>query len=163
EIINNGDTVRLHLSAPVAADFRDRHLLEATTGLSPVSPTALKAGGTGLHDGVPSDAGAGPYKLTEYVPGQKISLRKWDGDWNPAGQKLGGVDFINVSAGAPALTALTSGAVDMILPSGADAKALTAQGFDVEAFVSPLNTDWLTFCTTQPPIDKLEVRQAIAY
>jgi ABC-type transport system substrate-binding protein len=157
------DGVRLRLKSPVAGDFRDRYLFEAASGLSPVSPTAVKAMGDGIRNGVPANAGAGPYKLTEYIPGQKISLRKWDGYWDPGSVKLGGVDFIQVSAGAPTITALTSGTVDLIQPAGADAKGVAAQGFDVKAYVSNINTDWMTFCTTQPPMDKLAVRQAIAY
>ncbi len=162
EIIN-GDTVRLRLKSPVAGDFRDRYLFEATSGLSPVSPTAVAKAGAGLRNGVPSDAGAGPYKLTEYVSGQKISLRKWDGYWNPSGQKLGGVDLIEVAPGAATTTALTSGTVDLIYPAGADAKAILAQGFNVDSYISSINTDWLTFCPTQPYVDKLPVRQAIAH
>ncbi len=157
------DVVRLRLKSPVAGDFRDRYLYEATSGLSPVSPTAVAKAGAGLRTGVPSDAGAGPYKLTEYVAGQKISLRKWDGYWDPDSVKLGGVDIIQVSPGAATVTALASGTVDWIAAAGADAKGIQAQGFNVDSYVVGTNAEWITFCGTSAPVDKLAVRQAMEY
>ena len=58
--------------------------------------------------------GAGPYVLKSYQQGSSIILGKKPKYWNSAAYPLGGVDFVQVTQGPQAATALTSGAVDMI-------------------------------------------------
>lgn len=58
--------------------------------------------------------GAGPYTLKSYQPGSSIDLVKNPKYWNSAAYPLPAVDFVEVSTGPQAVSAITSGAVDMI-------------------------------------------------
>ena len=58
--------------------------------------------------------GSGPYVLKSYRQGSSIVLAKNPKYWDSKAYPLGGVDFIQVTQGPEAVTALTSGAVDMI-------------------------------------------------
>ena len=57
--------------------------------------------------------GAGPYMLDNYSTG-KMVLKKNPNFYDPKAQKLAGVEFVNMSNGQPAVSALQSNQVDLI-------------------------------------------------
>ena len=74
--------VRVNLNAPLAADYRDRYLKEACSALGVVSPAALEASGGEINVGdVP--VGAGPFTWENYVPDQRVELRRYEDYWAP--------------------------------------------------------------------------------
>ncbi len=149
--------VRVHLSAPQAAGWMLRFLRDATP-LGVSSPAALQAQGATYDRPV----GAGPYKLVEYDPNQKVILEKFDGYWDAASYKIKRIEIINTDAGAPQVTALASKTVDMAIVTPATAAAAEQQGFTVQE--TPQNgAAFLRFCTSKPPFDTPEAREAVAF
>jgi peptide/nickel transport system substrate-binding protein len=58
--------------------------------------------------------GSGPFTLKSYQPGSSIDLVKNPKYWDSSAYPLSGVDFVEVTNGPQAVSAITSGAVDMI-------------------------------------------------
>ena len=153
------DVVRIHLNTPVMANvFAD---LKDWEGFI-VSPTAVQKAGDAYAK---QPVGAGPYRLKEFVPEERISLRKYRGFWERSGWKLAGIDFSQVAQGPPAVTALRAEQVDMVLATDqAMVDALRGQpGITVSSAPSNASVQVFAMCVTTPPFDKLEVRQAISY
>jgi peptide/nickel transport system substrate-binding protein len=100
----NPDTLVVQLNRPTAGDF-----LWAMTYIDgmvyPASSIATAA---------TKPIGAGPFTLKSYQPGSSIDLVKNPTYWDSAAYPLGGVDFVEVGTGPQAVSAITSGAVDMI-------------------------------------------------
>jgi peptide/nickel transport system substrate-binding protein len=98
------DTLVVQLNRPTAGDF-----LWAMTYIDgmvyPASTIATAA---------TSPIGAGPFMLKSYQPGSSIELVKNPKYWDSAAYPLGAVDFVEVGTGPQAVSAITSGAVDMI-------------------------------------------------
>lgn len=127
-----------------------------------VSPTAVKAAGNSLAFSA-APVGAGMYKVQgQWFPRESMSVRAWDGYWDKAAAKLGGIDFTEVAMAAQ-LNALRAGEVDMGSYQGADADSIKGQGnLRLTVGYTPL-IKGLVINITQAPFDKLELRQAIAY
>jgi peptide/nickel transport system substrate-binding protein len=144
------------LKTPIAgAYYRLMRLAET----SPVSPTAVRAGG----DFNAAPVGAGPFKLTQFQAGQTIKFVKNDKYWNAKNVKLAGIEYINVGPQA-VTTALRSGTVDFV--NLAAAQLASVQGVaDWDIVVKPSNGVQLVgfFCKSRPPFDNLKVRQAFNY
>ncbi len=98
------DTLVVNLSRPTAGDF-----LWASTYIDgmvyPPSSFATAA---------KTPVGSGPYTLKSYQPGSSIELVKNPKYWNSKAYPLSAVNFVQVSPGPQAVSAITSGAVDMI-------------------------------------------------
>lgn len=156
-------TVRVHLSAPVAGDWRDRLLFSSQAGIGIVSPTAVQAAEAAGRAFDDSPIGAGPYKFVEFQPGQRVVLERWDGYWNPDAQNVARIEFIHTQPGAPRVTALAGGAADLAVVTAADVNSLEAQGIEIEQFPPVFRTTWYQFCVSRPPFDSLEARQAVAH
>jgi peptide/nickel transport system substrate-binding protein len=98
------DTAIVQLSKPTAGDF-----LWAMTYIDGMvyPPSTIKTAAT-------APIGAGPFTLKSYQPGSSILLVKNPKYWDSAAYPLGAVDFTEVTNGPQAVSAITSGAVDMI-------------------------------------------------
>lgn len=96
-------TLQINLNRPTAGDF-----MWAMTYIdgSVMDPSSI---GSTLHP-----IGAGPFMLKSYSQGSYIDLVKNPHYFDPKAYPLGGIDFIEVGTGPPSVSALTSGAVDMI-------------------------------------------------
>jgi peptide/nickel transport system substrate-binding protein len=96
-------TLQINLNRPTAGDF-----MWAMTFIdgSVMDPPSI---GSSLHP-----IGAGPFMLEGYSQGSYIDLVKNPHYFDPKAYPLAGVDFIEVGTGPPSVSALTSGAVDMI-------------------------------------------------
>ncbi len=100
----NPDTLVVQLNRPTAGDF-----LWAMTYIDGMVYPA-----SSIADAATKPIGAGPFTLKSYQPGSSIDLVKNPTYWDSAAYPLGGVDFVEVGTGPQTVSAITSGAVDMI-------------------------------------------------
>jgi peptide/nickel transport system substrate-binding protein len=100
----NPDTLVIQLNRPTAGDF-----LWAMTYIDGMVYPA-----SSIADAATKPIGAGPFTLKSYQPGSSIDLVKNPKYWDSAAYPLGAVDFVEVGTGPQAVSAITSGAVDMI-------------------------------------------------
>jgi ABC-type transport system substrate-binding protein len=117
---------------------------------------------SGLNSASTHPVGAGPFQFSSFAPGSKLSIRTYPGYFQKDRYKIGGFDFIQVSTGPPAVTALRSGAVDLIrfeAESYAGLKADSKVGVAVQNTGAYLQ---LQFRFT-PPFDNIKVRQAVLH
>jgi ABC-type transport system substrate-binding protein len=99
------NTLVVTLNRPTAGDF-----LWALTYIDGMIEDPSTIGTTASTEPV----GSGPYMLKSYQQGSSIDLVKNPHYYDPSAYKLGGVNFVQVGTGPQAVTALTSGAVDMV-------------------------------------------------
>ena len=152
-------TVELQLAQPTPLSVLQ--LLADRPGMM-ASPEAVRdAGDSTAFSEAP--VGAGMYAVDgEWFPRESMSVRAWDGYWDPDAQMLGGVDFTEVEPDAK-VNALLSGSVDVASVGGADVGALEDDA-DVALSVGPASIGrGLTVNPTLEPLDDLRVRQAIAH
>jgi peptide/nickel transport system substrate-binding protein len=108
--------------------------------------------------------GTGPFKLESWTPGDRLVMARNDNYWNKDGiAKLDKVIFRPIADGPARRQALESGGIDgydLVEPS--DLEPLKSKGFQIierPAF----NVGYMGFQSDKPPLDKKEVRQAIAH
>jgi peptide/nickel transport system substrate-binding protein len=124
------------------------------------SPKALDAG----VDLEQQPVGAGPYVLERYVPGSIFTLRKNADFFDADAWPLGGIDFVNVTAGVASVNAIRAGDVDIATIPAADGKQLEGDNsFRVETTRSDFGFQFLAFCTDRPPFQDERVRKAIQH
>lgn len=58
--------------------------------------------------------GAGPFEFVSYSDDSQLDLRRDPTYWDTSAYRIGGVDFVQVGAGAPSVLALRSGSVDFV-------------------------------------------------
>ncbi len=97
-------TLVVTLNRPTAGDF--------LWALSYIDGMVMDPSSIGTASTQP--VGSGPYMLKSYSQGSTIDLVRNPHYYDPSAYKLGGVDFVQVGTGPQAVTALTSGAVDMV-------------------------------------------------
>lgn len=119
-------TIRLTLSQPFS-DFLS-YLADKQQPSAIISPTAIKKyGNKGIAQHL---VGAGPFKVVEQVPGEKVVLERFDGYW---GKKpyLDRVIIRPIPDPASRVLALQTGEVDVITIPPPDSKdQLIKQGFN---------------------------------
>ena len=146
-------TVQAHLGQPLASDFETSLAGEAGAIQSPKQiaedPGSIET----------KPVGAGPYKLTAFQPQQLISFRKNADFWDAAKWKLGGVDVVNTSAGAPMANGLVAGTTDMVSQVPVTSMDSLKGNFGTHVITS--NIVDMMLCPTKPPLDNEAVRQAI--
>jgi ABC-type transport system substrate-binding protein len=155
----DGSTVELQLAEPTPLAVLQ--LLADRPGMM-ASPEAVRAaGGSTAFSEAP--VGAGMYQVEgEWFPRESMSVRVWDGYWDPDAQTLGGIDFTEVEPDAK-VNALLSGSVDVASVGGTDVSALEGEP-DVALSVGPATIGrGLTVNPTLEPFDDVRVRQAIAH
>jgi len=153
------DEVTIKLKAPFAA-FTS---VLAFSGICPVSPKAYQIG-TGKFNPT-TFVGTGPYKLVEFTP-TSIRLAPFENYWGekPANK---GIDFQVLTSSANLYNTFQTGAVDIAYQTF-DPDQITslqqkaaASGWQVlEAKGNVIS--YMVLNTKQKPLDKVEVRQAIA-
>jgi peptide/nickel transport system substrate-binding protein len=157
------DTVALHLAEPFAPMLDS--LSQVYLGIA--SPAALET--WGAQDYQFHQVGSGPFRFTEYVPDDHVTLtRSEDYRWAPPtylrpSASLAGVEFqFFVDVPTRAL-ALESGRVDLIgeIPAH-DAQRLVDSGdFRLYPVAIPGQPMQVLFHLTVPPTDDPRVRQAL--
>jgi len=147
------ETVTFTLNKPVAGD-----VLWAMTYIDgmQLDPAALPTGTT-----VP--ASSGPFTLTNYQQGSSMTLKANPTYWDKSAYKLGGVQFVQVSPGPQEVSALESGAVDMLPLQPEDYTAVKALP-DV-GIATTQSADYLLMQTrqNQAPFNDPKVRAALEY
>lgn len=149
-------TVRIKLSKPIAADLVANDLQSAVHFGVP-SPSV--AAGTG--DTTP--VGAGPYQLKSYTTG-KMDLSPNAKYYDKAAQKAGGFQIVNVATGAPSVSALQAGTVDLIWNFPPDSVATLENAPGVTVYSAPSEKQFqLSLCPTQGVFANQQARQAIQW
>ncbi|QFG21629.1 ABC transporter substrate-binding protein [Actinomadura sp. WMMB 499] len=109
--------------------------------------------------------GAGPYRLSGFVPGSSVTLAKWDG-YKPAGLPAAKVDQISsqlISDPSAQVAALTGGQVDFAWRLDYSApKALEGTDVHTEHSLGVSMTN-LSIDRSQGPLADKRVRQAISH
>jgi ABC-type transport system substrate-binding protein len=152
-------TVAVHLAEPTPLAVLQ--ILADRPGMM-ASPDAVReAGDSTAFSEAP--VGAGMYAVEgEWFPRESLSVRAWDGYWDPDAQMLGGVDFTEVEPDAK-VNALLSGSVDVASVGGVDVTALEGDP-DVELSIGSATIGrGLTVNPTMVPFDDIRVRQAVAH
>jgi ABC-type transport system substrate-binding protein len=152
-------TVEIRLAEPTPLAVLQ--LLADRPGMM-ASPDAVRAAGdsTAFSD---APVGAGMYAIEgEWFPRESLSVRAWDGYWDPDAQTLGGIDFTEVEPDAK-VNALLSGSVDVASVGGADVSALEDDGDVAVTIGSATIGRGLTVNPTLEPFDDIQVRQAVAH
>ncbi|MBA2461098.1 MAG: ABC transporter substrate-binding protein [Actinobacteria bacterium] len=165
-------TVELHLTKPSSSILGALSL----TAFAIASPKALEEFGadegevdadgifspTGTF-GTEHPIGTGPFKFDSWVRGDRLTMSRYDDYWGEKA-KLDKVIFRPIDDNAARLQALQTGEIqgyDLVEPQ--DIETLESdenlQVLDRPAF----NVAYVGFNQAKPPLDKLEVRQAIAH
>jgi peptide/nickel transport system substrate-binding protein len=149
----NPTTVTFLLNKPVAGD-----VLWAMTYIDGMvmDPASIPTAST-------KPVGSGPFTLTSYQQGSSMVLKANPTYWDKSAYKLGGVDFVQVSAGPQEVSALETGAVDMLAVQPEDyasVKSLPNIGI-----ATTRSADYLLMQTRQnaAPFNDPKVRAALEY
>lgn len=148
-------TFRLIAERP-AAGFLVEMLAKTETLV--VSPAAVEAG----VDLSVAPVGAGPFMVTEFVPGTRIDLMKNPDYWGADEIEIAGIQLVNVPNGPPAVSALQAGEVD-VQTIGQQQLASIGDGFTVTSYKSDSPMNWMPLCKNEEPLSILEVRQALSH
>ncbi|MGB3438852.1 MAG: ABC transporter substrate-binding protein, partial [Actinophytocola sp.] len=153
------DTLAFALKSPLAGLV---DLLGSRLGML-ASPKARAAQGSAFGS---KPVGAGPYRLTEFVPGSSVKLTRWD-DYQEAGAKKGQAAAINVAIitdPSAQVAALTGGQADYgyrLEPTAAQSlqeQPTLKVSTEIGVSIADLNID-----RSQGPLQDVRIRQAISY
>jgi ABC-type transport system substrate-binding protein len=145
-------TLVINLNRPTAGDF-----LWAMTYIDGSVMDGPDIGSS-LHP-----VGAGPFMLQSYSEGSSIDLVKNPKFFDSKAYPLGGVDFIEVATGAPSVSALTSGAVDMVQLSPEDVPAVKHNPNIGIATTQSYDYMLLQMRENRAPFNNPKVRAALEY
>lgn len=156
-VVKSPTVATINLKQPVAGAFRA--MLARGEGMI-VSPTAVKAG----VDLATKPVGGGPFVLDKYDVNSSVVFKK-NPNYVKADQvKIAGIEFVNVAGSAASTNALRAGTVDMITGvDAATAATLNAKPLTTIQLVTGNQYVTLSLCLTQPPLNNLQVRQALNY
>ncbi len=137
------------------------------TYLQPLSPKAVESAGDNYGH---RPVGVGPFRFKEWVPGKKIVFeRNPDFTWGPSftsggPAKLDGIEYIIMSNYDLALVELLDGQVDLMQIQHEDARQVLDSGNLTLANISVSGSGiFIALDMTQPPMDDIQVRQALNY
>ena len=126
-----------------------------------MSPTAWEKFG---KDVAYNPVGSGAFKFKEWVPGDHITLERFDGNWEQGRPYLDGVKFTNASDPTVQLAMLRTGEVDFVRDVAASNLPLVNRNPSLQ--VAPLDSGYwwgLIMDVTLAPWNNKPLRQAIAY
>jgi peptide/nickel transport system substrate-binding protein len=106
--------------------------------------------------------GAGPFKLTSYVPDSHASLVRNPGYWDASEIHLANFSVQAISQPEQILAALQSGQVNVAYIAGNQVASAKAAGFKIAVIPSEVVNE-LDIQTTTPPFNNPKVVQAINY
>ncbi len=160
-------TVTFHLTRPYSVF---PNMLSAMDAGYVVSPTAFKLHATADDPWATEWArsntvGTGPYRITEWVHGQVIIMRKNDAYWKGwDGKHFGGIDFRIIREDSSRKLAIQSGAVDYAEDINyTDIVSLQADGA-VDVHLNATTQLWMIIMNNQrPPLNDVNVRRALSW
>lgn len=106
--------------------------------------------------------GAGPYKLQEFLPGERCVLVRYDAYWKrkPA---LDGITFKTIPEDGARAAALATGEADTMIPVSVNSVPELKQRKELVVESKPIITMlYAGFNVAKPPFDDLKVRQALS-
>jgi len=108
--------------------------------------------------------GTGPYRIAQYVPGQRMVFEAYSGYWGTAPKSKRVIEVFYADASALA-AAVESGQVDVGFRTfnPEDIRRLQTSGRVTVLRGPSLSVRYLVFNVTAKPFDNLQVRQAFAY
>ncbi len=108
--------------------------------------------------------GTGPYKVEEWVPGDHLTMVKFDGYWQQGVPLLDRIVFRIFSDPAAMENAFRAGTIDIAhtIPNK-DSERLRAAGFQITPAPVPNEYYILTINARKPPFDNIKVRQAFQH
>ena len=104
--------------------------------------------------------GAGMFRLTDYVEGDKATLEAYDGYWDPDAVKVEGMEIYAITDPVTRLSALSDGQLDATVLAAGDAATAEDQGFAVTPYES-LEVWYLGLNSSKGELGTVEARQAI--
>lgn len=146
-------------------------ILAMSPALCPILPKHIYGDGADLksHPRNSKDViGSGPFKLTAYVPGQSITLEKFDRFFLAGKPHLDKV-IININPDNSSLVlGLERGDIQMLphISASIDLRRLTKNkdiALTEKGYEGIGAQNWLAFNTVKPPLNDKRVRQAIAH
>src|ERR1700722_8776273 len=153
-VVNSATSFTLDLAQ---VDYQVPDLLAGKDGMM-VGPAALKGVGT-LP---PQPVGAGPFKLTSYVPDSHADLVRNPGYWDASQIHIANFTVQDITEPEQILAALQSGQVNVAYIAGNQVAAAEAAGFKVDVIPSEVVNE-LDIQTTSAPFNNPDVVEAINY
>ncbi len=153
-VVNSPTSFTLDLSQ---VDYQVPDLLGGKDGMM-VSPAAFKNPGSLSTKPV----GAGPFKLTSYVPDSHADLVRNPGYWDASQIHAANFTVQDITEPAQILAALESGQVNVAYIAGNQVAAAKAAGFKIAVIPSEVVNE-LDIQTTTAPFNKPDVVKAINY
>jgi peptide/nickel transport system substrate-binding protein len=153
--VNSPTSLTLALSQ---VDYQVPYLLAGKDGMQ-VSPAAFTKHLTSLPT---QPVGAGPFKLTSYVPDSHADLVRNPGYWDASAIHLANFSVQDITQPSQIMAALESGQVNVAYIAGNQVAAAKAAGFKIAVIPSEVVNE-LDIQTTTAPFNKPEVVQAINY
>jgi peptide/nickel transport system substrate-binding protein len=150
-------TVKLILKQPDYTWFT--FLLPHYTGLI-TSKKALEE--YGVEGSKTHAIGTGPYELVEWIPMDKIELKRYDQYWGekPSVEKI---KFISFGDEIAASKALRAGQIDIMKPALESLESLRKEANIKLKQYSGGGFSWIGMNIRKAPLDNIKVRQAIAH
>lgn len=145
-------TVRFTLSTPTP-DFLVA--LAEYAGMM-ISPAAIESENLDLNA-----VGAGMFTLASFRPGDRISVTRYDGYWDPDAVRLGGVEVSQIADADTRFNALRSGQLDMTFLEPRQVSEAESAGFTID-IADSLAVYALITNSTAAPMDDVVVRRALS-
>jgi peptide/nickel transport system substrate-binding protein len=139
-------------------DYQVPDLLSGKDGMM-VSPTAFKKNPTGIAT---DPVGAGPFKLTSYVPDSHADLVANPGYWDASQIHLKNFTVQDITQQEQILASLQSGQVNVAYIQGNQVATAKADGFKIAVIPSEV-VEALDIQTTTKPFTNPDVVKAINY
>jgi peptide/nickel transport system substrate-binding protein len=167
-VIEDPYTIKLVLSSPSGG------LLYALA--NPFQPAVIIPKGLAEEQGgtIKNPVGTGPYQFVEWIPGQSLTMKRFN-DYSPAdgemkglgGKKIAYADqivFRTMTDPAVRLNALQSGEVNFITDVAANQFKTLETNNKVQTYNVPsLSWGLIEFGAKKPPFDNVQLRKAAAY
>jgi len=156
-VVNSPTSFTLDLSQ---VDYQIPYLLAGKDGMM-VSPKAF-ATAAGVSSLPTQPVGAGPFKLTSYVPDSHANLVRNPGYWDAGAIHIANFTVQDITQPEQILAALESGQVNVAYIAGNQVAAAKAAGFKIAVIPSEVVNE-LDIQTTTAPFNNPKVVEAINY
>jgi ABC-type transport system substrate-binding protein len=156
-VVNSPTSFTLDLSQ---VDYQLPYLLAGKDGMM-VSPKAF-ATKAGVNSLPTQPVGAGPFKLTSYVPDSHANLARNPGYWDASAIHVASFTVQDITQPEQILAALQSGQVNVAYIAGNQVAAAKAAGFKIAVIPSEVVNE-LDIQTTSAPFTNPKVVEAINY
>ena len=156
-VVNSPTSFTLDLSQ---VDYQVPYLLAGKDGMM-VSPKAF-ATTAGVNSLPTQPVGAGPFKLTSYVPDSHANLVRNPGYWDASQIHVANFTVQDITQPEQILAALESGQVNVAYIAGNQVAAAKAAGFKIAVIPSEVVNE-LDIQTTTAPFNNPKVVEAINY